>query len=98
MYVAAGKIAKVIRFGPAMVAGESFADELSIDIGKKGVVVLDYGDLVISPGLIDTHVHMNEPGRVEWEGNCNPYTCPSTLTLTQDGSATGNCWPHHKIL
>lgn len=20
------------------------------------------------PGLIDTHVHMSEPGRVEWEG------------------------------
>ncbi len=25
-------------------------------------------DLVISPGLVDTHVHINEPGRTEWEG------------------------------
>ena len=23
---------------------------------------------VISPGLVDTHVHVNEPGRTEWEG------------------------------
>lgn len=28
----------------------------------------DYGDLVILPGLVDTHVHVNEPGRTEWEG------------------------------
>ena len=25
-------------------------------------------DLVVSPGLVDTHVHINEPGRTEWEG------------------------------
>lgn len=28
----------------------------------------DYGDLVIMPGVVDTHVHINEPGRTEWEG------------------------------
>src|SRR5207247_566005 len=27
-----------------------------------------FGDLAISPGLVDTHVHVNEPGRTEWEG------------------------------
>jgi allantoinase len=30
--------------------------------------VLDFGDLVVAPGLVDTHVHVNEPGRTEWEG------------------------------
>ena len=30
--------------------------------------VLDYGDYVIMPGLVDSHVHINEPGRTEWEG------------------------------
>jgi allantoinase len=30
--------------------------------------VVDCGDLVVSPGLVDTHVHVNEPGRTEWEG------------------------------
>ncbi len=30
--------------------------------------VIDVGDLVVSPGLVDTHVHVNEPGRTEWEG------------------------------
>ena len=28
----------------------------------------DAGDLVVSPGIVDTHVHVNEPGRTEWEG------------------------------
>jgi len=30
--------------------------------------VEDFGDLVVMPGLVDTHVHLNEPGRSEWEG------------------------------
>ena len=31
--------------------------------------VVDLGDdVVLLPGLVDTHVHVNEPGRTEWEG------------------------------
>ena len=29
---------------------------------------VDAGAAVIMPGLVDTHVHINEPGRTEWEG------------------------------
>ncbi|HEY0242686.1 MAG TPA: amidohydrolase family protein, partial [Gemmatimonadaceae bacterium] len=28
----------------------------------------DAGDSVVMPGVVDTHVHVNEPGRTEWEG------------------------------
>ncbi|WP_330460611.1 allantoinase AllB [Streptomyces sp. NBC_00820] len=28
----------------------------------------DVGDHVLLPGLVDTHVHVNDPGRTEWEG------------------------------
>lgn len=29
---------------------------------------LDAGELMVLPGLVDTHVHMNDPGRAQWEG------------------------------
>lgn len=30
--------------------------------------IRDFGSLAILPGLVDSHVHINEPGRTEWEG------------------------------
>ncbi len=30
--------------------------------------VKDFAEYVIMPGLVDSHVHINEPGRTEWEG------------------------------
>lgn len=33
-----------------------------------GAAVIDAGELTIMPGVVDTHVHINEPGRTEWEG------------------------------
>ncbi len=34
----------------------------------SGRHVYDAGESVVMPGLIDTHVHINEPGRTDWEG------------------------------
>lgn len=42
-------------------------DGLFVSVGD-GPADRDYGDLVILPGLVDSHVHVNEPGRTEWEG------------------------------
>ncbi|MFF5104475.1 allantoinase AllB [Streptomyces sp. NPDC000134] len=33
-----------------------------------GARLEDVGDHVVLPGLVDTHVHVNDPGRAEWEG------------------------------
>ena len=30
--------------------------------------IVDAGESIVMPGLVDTHVHINEPGRTEWEG------------------------------
>ncbi|HEU5250243.1 MAG TPA: allantoinase AllB, partial [Thermoanaerobaculia bacterium] len=35
---------------------------------EEGARLLDFADRVIMPGLVDTHVHVNEPGRADWEG------------------------------
>jgi allantoinase len=37
-------------------------------LGIAAADIHDFGDLAILPGLVDTHVHINEPGRTEWEG------------------------------
>jgi allantoinase len=38
-------------------------DQLPAQISVK-----DFGEAVLLPGLVDSHVHINEPGRTEWEG------------------------------
>jgi allantoinase len=38
----------------------------SFDVSARDVH--DFEDFAILPGLVDTHVHINEPGRTEWEG------------------------------
>jgi allantoinase len=38
------------------------------DAGTEGAPVVEAGELVVLPGLVDTHVHVNDPGRAEWEG------------------------------
>ena len=37
-------------------------------IATRGVRAFRCGDRFVLPGLVDTHVHINEPGRTEWEG------------------------------
>ncbi len=54
--IEAGRIAAVLA--PDAVPAEAAA----------GGDVLDVGDAVLMPGVVDTHVHLNEPGRTEWEG------------------------------
>lgn len=34
----------------------------------RGIPVHEAGDSVVMPGIVDTHVHINEPGRTDWEG------------------------------
>ena len=38
------------------------------DDGAADSAGIDAESLVVLPGLVDTHVHINEPGRTEWEG------------------------------
>ncbi len=50
------------------VRGGAIATVSGFDEIVQGATVHDAGDLVVMPGLVDTHVHINEPGRTDWEG------------------------------
>ena len=64
VYIRKGKIE---RLGPADEAGTRRP-------------LIDCKDAVLMPGIVDTHVHINEPGRTEWEG---------FATATQSAAAGG---------
>ena len=53
IHVRAGRIERVAPLDEPLPAG------------ARGI---DAGDSVVMPGVVDTHVHVNEPGRTEWEG------------------------------
>jgi allantoinase len=60
--------AEGVRPASVHIAGRVIADVAGWDEVPEGAPVLDAGDLVVMPGLVDSHVHVNEPGRSEWEG------------------------------
>jgi allantoinase len=35
---------------------------------RPDCTIYEAGDRIVMPGLVDTHVHINEPGRADWEG------------------------------
>lgn len=51
-----------------ILADGKIQDVLPGRVERDGIPFESFGDKVIMPGVIDTHVHINEPGRTEWEG------------------------------
>ncbi|XP_074650897.1 allantoinase, mitochondrial-like isoform X2 [Tubulanus polymorphus] len=57
------------------------------------VPVIDGGNLVIMPGIVDSHVHVNEPGRTEWEGYETATKAAATGGITTIVDMPLNCVP-----
>ena len=57
-----------IRAAALLVEGTKIRDVSPINDVPPGILVADFGHAAILPGLVDSHVHINEPGRTEWEG------------------------------
>jgi allantoinase len=49
-------------------AGGIIEEVTAQELVPAGADVVEAGDAALLPGLVDTHVHVNEPGRTEWEG------------------------------
>ncbi len=57
-----------IRPAAILVEGERIEAVVSPDQVSDHYKLHDFGDAAILPGLVDSHVHINAPGRAEWEG------------------------------
>jgi allantoinase len=53
----------------------------------------DVGNRVVMPGLVDTHVHINEPGRTEWEGFTTATQAAASGGITTLVDMPLNCIP-----
>ncbi|OON69751.1 allantoinase AllB [Hymenobacter sp. CRA2] len=56
-----------VRPGLVLVAGGRIAAVLPED-AAVAVPITDVQERAVLPGIIDPHVHINEPGRTDWEG------------------------------
>lgn len=88
---------RAIRTSRAVVSGSLrpaailIEGDMITDIVEPGRVPSDFGvddvgDAVVMPGLIDVHVHINEPGRTEWEGfeTATKAACAGGITTVVD--------------
>ena len=57
-----------VREAAVLVRGEKIVDVVAPAAVPADWPLEDVGERVILPGLVDAHVHINEPGRAEWEG------------------------------
>ena len=60
----------VIRVDDGVITSIALSElvEATPPSGSPPATVIDAGSAVVMPGLVDSHVHINEPGRTEWEG------------------------------
>src|SRR4051794_17987493 len=58
----------VLGHGPASIHIRNGRIDRIADFDDVEGDVSDFDDFVIMPGVVDSHVHVNEPGRTEWEG------------------------------
>jgi allantoinase len=56
------------RDGALLVDGEKIQAICRSAEVPANATIVDCGSDAILPGLVDTHVHINQPGRTEWEG------------------------------
>ena len=57
-----------VREAAAFVRDHRVAEIGDYDLRRDADRTVDLGDLPLLPGIVDSHVHVNEPGRTEWEG------------------------------
>ena len=70
MLVDDGVILKVVQLSSGLNAArkEAAVKQHAGKMHRELQTIYDFSQAVVSPGLADLHVHMDEPGREHWEG------------------------------
>jgi allantoinase len=84
----AGERAAVVVIEDGMITGVHADAEFS-----GTMPVEDLGDIALLPGLVDTHVHINEPGRTDWEGFATATRAAAAGGFTSLVDMPLNCLP-----
>ena len=80
---------------PACVVVDEAAGKIValVERPPSGSTIEDLGADALLPGLVDTHVHINEPGRTEWEGFATATRAAASGGITTLIDMPLNCLP-----
>jgi len=81
-----------LRPATLLVEGERIAEVRAWDDVPDRESLRDFGDLVVLPGLVDSHVHINDPGR-DWEGFSTATQAAASGGVTTLVDMPLNCIP-----
>jgi allantoinase len=79
--------------GALLVEGETIQRIVGPSEIPANCKVEDFGTAALLPGLVDSHVHINQPGRTEWEGFCTATRAAAAGGYTMLVDMPLNCVP-----
>jgi len=82
-----------IRPAAILVDGEVVHAVVAPDEVPEGTALTDFGSAAVLPGLVDSHVHINQPGRTEWEGFATGTRAAAAGGYTLIADMPLNCLP-----
>jgi allantoinase len=82
-----------LRAGAVLVDGEKIRAVGSLSEVPRDAAIHDCGEAALLPGLVDSHVHINEPGRTEWEGFATATRAAAAGGYTMLVDMPLNCLP-----
>jgi allantoinase len=82
-----------VRPAAVHVKDGRIADITEPDKLEPGTQLVDAGSLLVTPGVVDSHVHINEPGRTEWEGMRTATQAAAAGGITTVVDMPLNCIP-----
>ncbi len=87
------RAALLLEEGPADTTGGMIRAVCEVGDLPVSAHVVDFGERALLPGLVDTHVHINEPGRTEWEGFATATRAAAAGGFTTLVDMPLNCLP-----